>query len=362
LVQYAKNNNNSTVDTFIKNFAKILKTSNENFNFQITAYRFFGSEFAMLLENAKKEDVNKLIVYLKEAFEALGQSIELSDISNIGATPFNPIGTTPEMLVAANEARVTAKQVGPNEAFVRDENDLARDMEAWKDLVFDIIDNSKFHVGYIGDACLLNGNNAGQIVMQEAFTDAKDKSNQPIPIGTFISIAEKYEKIVDFDKAVVTRVINHINKKKISHSISVNLSLDSIVNIEFINWIKTTLTEHKEIAGQLVFSITAYGVAKDISQFKAFTQLTNEYGAKIIVKRFESKFIPLDSIKDLHIDYIRLARDYTNGINSDSGKYAFVESMQDLSNLLNIKVFAENVKSDDDLEKIKELNLYAASR
>ena len=52
----------------------------------------------------------------------------------------------------------------------------------------------------------------------------------------------------------------------------------------------------------------------------------------------------------------------SNGISSDSGKYAFVESMQDLCNLVNIKVMAENVKSDDDLEKVKEIGLFAASR
>ena len=362
LAAFAKNNNNSKVDQFIKDFALILKTTNEHFKFEITAYRFFGSEFAMIISGANKEDIQNLCLELKDAFEQLGKSLELSNISNIGATPFNPIGTTPEMVIASNEARETAKQVGPNEAFIRDEKDLARDMEAWRALVFDIIENAKFHVGYIQDAHLLNGEDEGQLVMQEAFTDAKDNNGDAIPIGTFISIAEKYDKIVEFDKAVVSRVIEHIHNKQIKHDISINLSLDSIVNVNFIEWIKQTLHEEKAIASQLVFSITAYGVAKDISQFKAFTELINQHGAKIIVKRFESKFIPLDSIKDLHIDYIRLARDYTNGISTDSGKYAFVESMQDLSNLLNIKLFAENVKADEDLEKIKALNLYAASR
>ena len=36
--------------------------------------------------------------------------------------------------------------------------------------------------------------------------------------------------------------------------------------------------------------------------------------------------------------------------------------MQELSHLLNIKVYAENVKDEDDLNLIKTINLYAASR
>ena len=77
-------------------------------------------------------------------------------------------------------------------------------------------------------------------------------------------------------------------------------------------------------------------------------------GLKMILKRFESKFIPLDEIKNYNLDYIRLARDYTNGISKDSTKLGFVESMQELAALLNIKVFAENVKEDDDFDVVKK--------
>jgi len=88
----------------------------------------------------------------------------------------------------------------------------------------------------------------------------------------------------------------------------------------------------------------------------------HQCGAKIIIKRFETKFIPLNNIKDFNLDYIRLARDYTNDICHDYSKQNFVESICELANLLNIKVFAENVQKDEDLEYIKNYGLYAASR
>ena len=99
-----------------------------------------------------------------------------------------------------------------------------------------------------------------------------------------------------------------------------------------------------------------------MDKFKFFVDEIHKCGAKIIIKRFESKFIPLDNIKDFNLDYIRLARDYTSNICNDNSKENFVESIQELSTLLNIKVFAENVKEDDDLEMIKGFNLYGASR
>jgi len=359
LATYAKSHTNKEVNAFIKEFGSILKNTSIK-DKKTIAYRFFGSEFAVIGEGFSYEDSIKFAKSLQESLGKLALEFGKKEIAHIGATPFNPIGTTPEMLQAANEAYQKATLIGANEAYIRDSNDLSRDMESWRDLIFDIIDNSKFNVKYIGDATLLNHSN--ELVMQEAFTSACDKDGMDIPIGTFVSIAEKYEKIIDLDKKIVSNVINHILENKINHNISINLSLESINNTAFIAWIGRTIQNNNKIAKQLVFSITAYAVAKDMDKFKFFADEIHKYGAKIIIKRFESKFIPLDNIKDFNLDYIRLARDYTCNICNDNSKQNFVEAIQELSTLLNIKVFAENVKDEEDLDIIKSFSLYAASR
>lgn len=359
---FAKSHTNKEVNEFIKKFAQVLEdTELDKDNCKTISYRFFGSEFAMIGKNFTYEQAVKFTDKLKKQFEDLSIEFNKKDIVHIGATPFNQIGTTPEMLQSANEAYEKATLIGANESHIRDSNDLSRDMESWRELIFDIIDNSKFNVQYIGDSKRVD-KESNKIIMQEAFTSAKDKDNNDIPIGTFVSIAERYEKIMDFDKKVVQKVINHILVNKISHDISINLSLESINNTAFIAWLEKEIIEHKTIARQLVFSITAYAVAKDVNKFKFFVDEMHQCGAKVIIKRFETKFIPLDDIKDLNLDYIRLARDYTSNIANDSSKQSFVEAISELATLLNIKVFAENVKDDKDLETIKKFNLYGASR
>ncbi|MGE0051673.1 MAG: EAL domain-containing protein [Arcobacter sp.] len=361
LASFAKAHTNSEVNNFIKKFAKILATTKLNDKSKITAYRFFGSEFALIAETFSYEDAVNFTKLLQKSFEELSFEFNKKDIMHIGATPFNPIGTTPEILQSANQAYEKATVIGPNEFFITDKNELVKDMESWRELVFDIINNSKFEVRYIGDCRRLDESN-DKTVMQEAFTSIKDKEDNNIPIGTFVSIAEKYEKIVDFDKKVTQKVINHILINNVKHDISINLSLESINNTAFIAWLEKILLENKNIASQLVFSATAYAVAKDVDKFKFFADEMHQCGAKIIIKRFETKFIPLNNIKDFNLDYIRLARDYTSEISNDYSKQSFVESISELATLLNIKVFAENVQKDEDLEFIKKHNLYAASR
>ncbi|AXH09045.1 GGDEF domain-containing protein [Malaciobacter halophilus] len=361
LGEFANQHTNEEVNKFIKKFASILKECKACKGINISAYRFYGSEFALITDGINYEQAQELTATIKREFENLAKEIGKDEIAHIGATPFNPIGTTDQMLHAANEAYEKAKLIGPNEAFIRDSDDLVRDMKAWRTLVFDIIKNQRFEISYIGDAKVLNSQN-NELVMQEAFTKAYDLDNKDIPIGTFVSIAEQYEKIVDFDKAVISKVISDIRLENIKHSISINLSLDSIDDLNFILWLRETLNKHKDIASQLVFSLTAYAVTKDIEKFKNFVTIIHELNAKVIIKRFESKFIPLDDIKNLDLDYIRLAREYTNNVKDDSSKQSFIEAMVELTHLLNIKLFAENVKDEKDFEKIKELNVYAASR
>jgi EAL domain-containing protein (putative c-di-GMP-specific phosphodiesterase class I)/GGDEF domain-containing protein len=361
LANFAKNHTNKEINNFIKKFALILSTTKLNENSRITAYRFFGSEFAIIAKDFTDAQAKEYSLILQKKFEELASEYIKKDIVHIGSTPFNQIGTIPQILQSANEAYERATLIGPNEIFIAENAASARDMEEWKDLIFDIVDNSKFNLKYIGNATILS-DSTNEIVMQEAFASIKDKDNLDIPIGTFVSIAERYGKIIDFDKKIITKVINNILINKIKHDISINLSIDSISNTGFILWLEKTIDEHKAIAKQLVFSVTAYAVAKDVEKFKFFADEMHEHGAKIIIKRFESKFIPLNNIKDFNLDYIRLAREYTNNITNDSSKQYFIEAIVDLTNLLNIKLFAENVQENEDLETIKKLQVYAASR
>ncbi len=358
LANYAKHHTNKEVETFLIKFANALKSVADN----STAYRFYGSEFAMIVQDVDEKEAQQIAKKLKIEFDKLALEVSMQEVAHTGGTPFNKIGTIDGMLSSAIEAYEKAKLIGPNEFFLKDEEDLSRDMDEWKKLVFDVIDNKKFEVEYVGQAFGLSPETQETLLMEEAFTKAKDQKGELIPIGTFISIAEQYDKVKIFDQAVVQKVIEHIKATGCSHSISINLSLDSVFDIGFKNWLKNIILQNKAIASKLVFSVTAYGVTKDVEKFKYFIEAIHDAGAKIIIKRFETKFIPLDDIKDFNLDYIRLARDYTNGIAKEATKKGFVESMQELSKLLNIKLFAENVKEDEDFLIVKGLGLYGASR
>ncbi|QKF81255.1 EAL domain-containing protein [Halarcobacter ebronensis] len=355
LFGYVKTHTNDEVDEYIRSFASILKKSGK----ESKAYRIFGSEFLLIAKNCDYEKAKKLASKLKMDFDLLGESLNLKEVAHIGGTPFNELGTINEMRHSANEAYEKAKLIGPNEFFVNDKSSLSRDMNTWRDLIIDIIEHKQFDIDFINDTYSLE--DSEKLIMQEAFTNVKDKEGNPIAIGSFVSIAEKYEKIVDFDKAVIAKIIHFIQINNVSHDICINLSLDSINDSDFIKWLEVEIQKNATIASKLIFSLSAYSVAKDTEKVKEFCNFIHSCNSKVIIKRFESKFISTEDLKEFNLDYIRLARDYTDEIHKEKSKIDFVESINELANLLNIKVCAEGVKSDKDYETIKELKLFASS-
>ncbi len=358
LSEFAKHKTRDEVDNLIKDFALTLKNEADKYK-GLKVYRFFGSEFAIIAENLDESYVKEYLDNVKSSLQSLVLKHGKEEIAHFGGTPFNPFGTTAKMLAAANEAYEKAKHIGVNEYYLREGTDVAKDIKEWKELVFDVIDNGKLDIDFISKAYRFDND---ELFMEEAFTQVYDRNQNKVAIGTFVSVAQKYRKAVDLDKAVTSKVIEHIYLTKAKNDFTVNLSLDSLNSHDFKEWLAQQFNGYKNIASQIVFSVTAYGAAKDKEGFKQFIEFAHSAGAKVMLKRYESQFIPIENIKNFNLDYLRLAREYTSGISKDRNKKLFVESIKDIGDLLNIKIFAESVPSDNDYNTLKELNLFGASK
>jgi EAL domain-containing protein (putative c-di-GMP-specific phosphodiesterase class I) len=272
---------------------------------------------------------------------------------------FDPFSTTGNILLAANEAYEQAQLIGTNSYYIRKGEDRAKDMAEWKALVFDIIDRNDYKVSYVGEVSNLQ---TSDVMMKDAFSEALDKNGAVLSIGTFVSIAEKFVKIVDLDKGVTSRVVEYIKAQNISHSVAINLSNRTIKNSDFRAWLVNLLSDNQEIASQLVFSLSAYAVTKEVEAYKEFIAFVRGLNAKVIIKRFEAQSMSPDILKELKPDFIRLARDIGSGIDGDQVKQEFTRTMVEVGDLLGVCVLAENIQSDADLQCAKEIGVVGASR
>lgn len=351
------------VDTFIKSFVNEtragLKDEEVAGDF---LYRIVGAEFILIADCQNQASAESLCKAILKRLEALGSEYNKDSVAHIGGVAFDPQGTTAALISAATEAYEKARLIGQNSFAITEYSANTRSMDEWKQLVGDVVDNQRVDVNYGMKAYSLADDQADQLVLEEAMSKVFDEQGEALPIGTFISVAETLDRIVEFDLNIVSRVMDYIRNEQVSHNVAVNISFTALASNEFRGQLYPVLEANRDIAQHLTFSITAYGATRDLKAFSSFIDFAHRLGAKVMLKRFESRFIPMDHLKQFRLDYIRLARIYTENIGNDPEKRRLVEAMKELGELLNVDILAESVETDNDLQAVREIGLTAASR
>ncbi len=359
----AKTRSSGKVDEFIQQFVKtirqVLQTEGYSEEF---FYRIVGAEFVLIADCSELQHAHELCKKLMAALTQLGEKYEKPEVAHIGGVAFDPHGTIASMMATAMEAYEKACLISANAYTISEHSGNARDKDQWHEIVADTIDQNRVQLDFGAKAYSLKPGEEEQLVIEEAIAKVYDSGGEALPIGTFISVAEKLGRIIAFDLGIINRVIDYLREGNIQHDVAVNLSFSSLASNEFRAKLFDLLKQNQDIRNRLVFCVTAYGAAKDLASFASFIDLIHRNGAKVILKRFESRFISINDIKEFKLDYIRLASIYTENISTDHEKRQLVKAMSELGTILDIAIVAENVVSDADYATVKEIGLTAVSR
>ncbi|MDD2759272.1 MAG: LapD/MoxY N-terminal periplasmic domain-containing protein [Methylomonas sp.] len=361
LPELVKAHGSDAIDDLLRGFsAAIQQQAERQAEKTIKAYRFYGGDFALIYETENNEHIENLCKGLTGEIFELGKRFDKLDLAHIGASPIDPTDTPDNILAAAQEAYEQARLIGANGYHIQTDRRLSRDISTWKALVFECIERQHFTVSYSGEMRNFQDN---RIILQEACTQVLDEQGQAVPIAPFISIAEKYAKIVELDQSVVKQALLHIRETSITHAIAVNLSTRTIKNADFLNWLESLFKTDGASARQLIFSFSAYAVSKDADAFVSFFNHLHRLGGRAMIKRFEPQsMLPPGIVKRLQPDFIRLARDIGNGISRWPKQHDFVHTLLEMAQLLEIAILAENVQTDEDYLALKTIGIKGASR
>jgi EAL domain-containing protein (putative c-di-GMP-specific phosphodiesterase class I)/GGDEF domain-containing protein len=356
LHELARLRDRQTIDSYLKTFARVLHdlTTEQNTPQKITAYRFQGAEFGLLVVNSDLNRIEKLTTKLSKTYSELGNSYQYPDISHIGATPISLTDTLEQIWDAANEAFEQAKLIGANRYFIRKQNISARDVADWIRLVENTIDSVGYSV-IVKDP--IKNIETQSVLMEEVAIEVAAQRGKPVPVAPFIAIAKNTGKIIEIDKFIISTVLKRLQQDPQPHFLAVNVSLHSINNALFRSWLKEQIQQNKHGIQKIIFSLSAYEISKDPATCQEFFTSLHRFDCKVMIKRFESGNLSAELIKTLSPDYIRLARELTTGITDSPPKLDFVTTLQAMANLMDTILLAENVHSAKDRNTLKNLRI-----
>lgn len=360
LGEYAQSNSREGVDTFLKNFSSCIQDATAEYKDNLI-FRLGGSEFALIAKSIDRNQAEQLCRGLSDGFEEFGRVSGKPGIAHIGGVAFDPLGNSQSLMSAALESYNKARLVGLNSFVVGEAGTTTYSSDQWVEFVKQSIRGEQTQIVISDSAESLSADHPGQILLEEITARVFDNDQNVLSIGTFISVAEELKLVTSFDRIILSKVINRLRSAESVHDVAVNLSFASIADPDFRSQLYSLLDENKDCAHRTVFCLTAYGAAKDLKLLLSFKELVHRLGAKLMIKRYEPRFMELETLKDFNFHYIRLARNLTENLDGDQQKRRLITTMVETGNLLGTTILAENV-TDSDWNIIEDLGVHGASR
>lgn len=359
LGEFTKKFGSALANHYIEEFANVVQNKFYELDLaEASLYRFFGSEFAIILKNEKEEKVLEFCRSFEEELQEMGMRYEVENKSAyFGFIPFDKYGTIESMLHLLSDVYNVAKESG-NYYHIVSPSEVLDKFSVVEQNVREIIENNSFEVEYGFETKSIGSD---EIIMLEAIPILYDRNKKKFSIGVFISAAEKIKLAVLFDKKIIETVVDYIKANEFRYRIVVNLSMHSLKDNEFLTWLHSLFLFNKNISKKIIFSMTSYNASLDEEVFKNFTQEIHRFGAKIILKRFSISDFAVEKLGELHLDYLRINKDYTSGIFNDRDKKHFLRTIINLGQSNDIFIIGDSIRDERDIAACASIGLDAIS-
>lgn len=338
-------------DMILKDFAQFLREIMPDIGGGL--YRLHSDEFAHLCEN--DIDINDFKNFASMVSEkishkrfAIGDKGDVSLSATIGISYGSEF-----LLMNADIALKLAKKNKKNFLIYDDTMAMAKEYEKnfdWTKRLKKAIEEDKIVPVFqpIVDT------NTQRTVKYEALMRMLDDQGLYIAPIHFLELAKKNKLYHDLTKIMIEKTF--IKFQNLPYMVSINISVEDILNKEIYGFIMTKLDEFK-IGNKVVFEIIESEGIENFDQVFSFINDVKQYGAKISIDDFGTGYSNFEYLMKLKVDYIKIDGSMIKSIDSDKNAQMITRSIVSFAKNMEIKTVAEFVHSKNVAEKVKEMGV-----
>lgn len=324
-----------------------------------TVARLGGDEFAILLEDVgEPADIERIA---EKVLQEIGTPIELEERewyvgASIGISIFPKDGDDLGMLLKnADTAMYRAKQEGRNRLCFFDETmaeqaALRLTMETAMRMA---LEKQAFTLHYQPQVDIASGRTVGV----EALIRWR-RNGQLVPPGEFISLAEDTGLIVPMGQWMIATACREIlgacRELDLELRLAVNISAREIVSPSFLDDLRRILDTTGMPPRWLELEITESIAMHDITKTAALLKNVSELGMTIAIDDFGTGHSSLAYLKQLPVDYLKIDRTFVRDTPGDKEDSAIVRTIITMSRTLDVRVIAEGVETEEQLDFLRQ--------
>lgn len=170
----------------------------------------------------------------------------------------------------------------------------------------------------------------------------------------FLELAKKNKLYHELTKIIIEKSFTKF--QNLPYMVSINISVEDILNKEIYSFIITKLDEFK-IGHKVVFEIIESEGIENFDQVLTFINDVKKHGAKISIDDFGTGYSNFEYLMKLKVDYIKIDGSMIKSIDSDKNAQMITRSIVSFAKNMDIKTVAEFVHSKNVAEKVKEMGV-----
>lgn len=324
-------------------------------------FRIGGDEFVLIITNiATMDNVNNIV---KNLLSIINQPIQIETIDiemqiSIGISIYPLHGTTSsELLKNSDLAMYKAKGSGGNkceyynkELYITNKANLDFESALQQALI-----NEEFFLCYLPQIELASK----KLNSLEALIRWNHPKLGVIPATGFIPYAEKHGHISSINAWVIKKVIaqNKIwsNKGLNIVPISVNVGLQQIRQDNFLKDISYNLQKNNLKPNYFGIDITENSYINSDEIINIINNI-KKLGVQITLDNFGTGNMPLNYLKKLQIDFLKIDRSFISNMETDPNNKVIIESIINIANSLKLKIIAVGIETVQHKDFFKQHN------
>jgi diguanylate cyclase (GGDEF)-like protein len=349
-------------DAFIAEVGKLItEQCNKLEGVETFATHIAGADFAVVLSDVSEAEAEQFTDQLMQTLPRLHDKgiIDTVDIAHAGIAHYRNQNFG-ELMSEADTALRAAQSKGVNSWVLNrvaaDAGRYSYSATQWGVILNKIIDNRKI---LLFRQPIVRCTAERPVEHYEILMRVLDEDNSVIPAGIFIPVAKRLGVIQALDKLVVSEVMARLAKGGDGVPVAVNLFPNSILDPAFNDWLVAELGRQPAVARQMILEVSEYGAVEDVSRLKSWVDRIRTTGAKTSIDHFGKGFSSFGYLCDTRIDYLKIDGSFISGIQENRDHRFFVESVIKIAHSLDIKVAAETVENDTEIEALTKLGMDA---
>lgn len=322
--------------------------------------RIGGDEFAIIIQDYKNyvelsSIVDRVQKYISKPW--LIQTNPLNISCSIGIALYPKNGTSIVSLMKnADIAMYEAKKLGRNQYhfYTEELNDSVQKIISLTKDMKEALEKNQYELYYQPKVDI----KTSKIVGAEALIRWNDPKKGLISPNDFIPLAEENDFIKELGKWIITEAISQYvkwRKENIDITIAINISAKQLDEHNFAENLISLLNKHQIKHSKIDIEITEYMFLKQTSQTNSNLQKLHNAGINISLDDFGTGYSSLSYLKKFPINNLKIDKSFLDDYNSEKGSI-FLETIIKMGQMLNMKVIAEGVEDEKQLNYLKEIS------